>query len=110
MKLKFKLMSYSPLPRGEGWLRPLLFKRNQCHNAPVSEDGYGAVPLYRGQYNGRCICQYNGKYSGQYKGKYIGQNKSKYSGRYSGQHNAWYNGQCNGQHSAQPRRPFRSRH
>ena len=58
-------MSYSPLPRGEGWLRPLLFKRNQCHNAPVSEDGYGAVPLHRSQFNGRCICQYNGKYNDQ---------------------------------------------
>ena len=75
------MMSYSPLPRGEGWLRPLLFKRNQFHNAPVSEEGYGAVPLHRGQYNGRCICQYNGKYSGQYKGNYIGQNKNNYDGR-----------------------------
>ena len=58
-------MSYSPLPRGEGWLRPLLFKRNQFHNAPVSEDGYGAVPLHRSQFNGRCSCQYNGKYNDQ---------------------------------------------
>ena len=105
-------MNYSPLPRGEGWLRPLLLKRNQFHSAPVSEDGYEAVPLYRGQYNGQYTCQYNGQYNGQYKGKYIGvgQNNSKYSGRYSGQHNGRYNGQCSGQHSAQPRRPFRSRH
>ena len=80
-------MSYSPLPRGEGWLRPLLLKRNQFHSAPVSEDGYGAVPLYGGQYNGQYTCQYNGQYSGQYKSKYNGQNNSKYNGRYSGQHN-----------------------
>ena len=74
-------MSYSPLPRGEGWLRPLLLKRNQFHSAPVSEDGYGAVPLYGGQYNGQYTCQYNGQYSGQYKSKYNGQNNSKYNGR-----------------------------
>ena len=80
-------MSYSPLPRGEGWLRPLLFKRNQFHSAPISEDGYGAVPLYGGQYNGQYTCQYNGQYRGQYKRKYNSQNNSKYNGRHSGQHN-----------------------
>ena len=57
------------------------------HSAPVSEDGYGAVPLYGGQYNGQYTCQYNGQYNGQYKSKYNGQNNSKYNGRYSGQHN-----------------------
>ena len=99
-------MSYSPLPRGEGWLRPLLLKRNQFHSAPVSEEGYGAVPLYRGQYNG----QYIGQHSGQYNGKYNGQNNGKYSGRYSGQHNGRYNGQCSGQHSDQCRCQHRTQH
>ena len=103
-------MSYSRLPRGEGWLRPLLFKRNQFHSVPISEDGYGAVPLYGGQYNGQYTCQDNGQYNGQYKSKYTGQNNSKYNGRHNGQHNGRYYGQCNDQHNAQPRRPFRSRH
>ena len=72
-------MSYSPLPRGEGWLRPLLFRRNQCHNAPVSEDGYGAVPLHRSQFNGRCSCQYNGKYNNQFNDRCICQYNGKYN-------------------------------
>ena len=53
------LMRNSPLPRWEGWLRPLLLKR--FRSAPVSEEGYGAVPLHSGQYSG----QYNGQQSGQ---------------------------------------------
>ena len=107
-------MIYSPLPWGEGWLRPLLLKRNQCHSAPVSEDGYEAVPLYRGQYNGQYkgkhVSQNNSKYSGRYNGQHNGRYNGQHNGRYNGQHNGRYNGQCSGQHSAQPTRPFRSRH
>ena len=74
-------------------------KSFRFRSAPVSEEGYGAVPLhsdqcsglYNGQQSGQILAstrpgqwpvqwttcgQYNGNYTGQYNGKYSGQYNS----------------------------------